>query len=86
MISCFVPQAFFGLNELAMQLIEIRTTDIAQLHPLEVIPDALIGIEIRRIAGQLLQMQAFGRPALEKVLDLVSAVNGRAIPDEHDLA
>ena len=59
-----------------MHLIEIATTAIAQLHPLEVIPDALIGVEIRRIAGQLLQLQTFGRPALEKVLNLVSAVNG----------
>ncbi len=31
-------------------------------------------------------MQAFGRPALEKVLDLVSAVNGRAVPDKNNLA
>jgi len=28
----FVSQAFFGLNELTMQLIEIATTDIAQLY------------------------------------------------------
>jgi hypothetical protein len=31
-------------------------------------------------------MQAFGRPTLEKVFDLVSPMDGRAIPDEHDLA
>jgi hypothetical protein len=52
----FVAQAFFCLNELAVQLIEIGTTDIAQLNPLEIIPDALIGIQIGGIAGQLLQM------------------------------
>jgi len=74
------------MNELAMQLIEIGTTEIAQLHPLEVILDALIGVEIGGIAGQLFQMQPFGRPSLEKGLDLVSPVNRRAIPDEDDLA
>ena len=31
-------------------------------------------------------MQTFGRLSFEKLLDLVSAVDGRAIPDEHDLA
>ena|SRR2546426_11118192 len=31
-------------------------------------------------------MQAFGGPSLEKVLDFVSPVDGRAVPDEDDLA
>jgi len=33
-----VPQAFFGLHERALRLIQIGTTDIGQLHALEVIP------------------------------------------------
>ena len=82
----FVAQTFFGFDELTIQLIEIETTDIAQLHSLEIVPDALIGVEIGSIARQLFQMQAFGRSPLEKVLDLVSAMNRRAVPDEHNLA
>ncbi len=81
-----MPQALFGLNELALQLIEIGTTDITQLYALEVIPDALIWVEIRSIARKLFQMQAFGRPALEKVFDLVSAMDRRPIPNHHQLA
>ena len=64
----FVAQAFFGLNELAMQLIEIATTDIAQLHTLEVIPNAFIGIEIRSITGKLFEMQAFSCPSAAESL------------------
>ena len=82
----FVPQAFFSLNELALQLLEIATTDIAQLHALEIIPDALIRVEIRGVARQLFQLQAFGRSSLEKVLDLVSPMNRRAVPDHYNLA
>jgi hypothetical protein len=52
----FVSQALFGANNLTIQVVEIGTTDIAQFNPLEIIPDALIGIEVRGIAGQLLQM------------------------------
>src|SRR3989442_13720 len=81
----FVGQTFFGLDEFARQLIEIGTTDITQLHSLEIVPDPLIRVEIGGIAGQLFQMQPFGRSSLEKGLDLVRPVNRRAIPDEDDL-
>ena len=67
-------------------MIQVGAANIAQLDTLEIIPDALIRIEVGRISGQLLQMQAFGRSPLEKVFDLMSAVNGRAIPNEHNLA
>src|SRR5256885_10757513 len=53
----FVPQAFFCLNELSLQLIQIGAADIAQLHSLEVIPNPLIRVEIRGVAGKLFQMQ-----------------------------
>jgi len=69
-----------------MQLIEIGTTDITQLHALEVIPDALIRVEIRGIARKLFEMQAFGGSSLEKIFDLVSPMDGRPVPDQHDLA
>src|SRR5713101_3326400 len=69
-----------------MQLIQIGTADIAQLHSLEIIPDALIWVQIRGVARQLFQLQTFGRPSLEKVFDLVPAMDRRAIPNQQDLA
>ena len=65
-------------------MIEIGTTDIAQFDPLEVIPDAFIRIEIRGIAGQLLQMQSLGSPAFQEGFDLLGAVDGRAVLNEQD--
>jgi hypothetical protein len=67
-----------------MQVVQISTTDIAQLHPFEVIPNALVRVKIRSRAGKLFQMQAFSRSSLEKVLDLLTTMNRRAIPDEQD--
>ncbi len=61
----FVTQALSSANELRLQVIQVGAANIAQLDALEIIPDALIRIEVGRIPGQLLQMQAFGRSPLE---------------------
>jgi len=45
----FVSQTLFGANDLAVQLLQIGTTDIAQFDPLEIVPDALVGVEIGSI-------------------------------------
>jgi hypothetical protein len=82
----FVAQALFGAHDLAVQVRQVNTTEIAQLNTLEIIPDAFIRVEIGGIAGQLLKVQAFGCPTLEKVFERVRPMDGRAIPDEHDLA
>ena len=63
-----VPQALFGSNEHLMELIQIGTADIAQLHALEIIPDALIWVQIRGVTWQLFQMQAFGRASAAESL------------------
>ena len=81
-----VAQPLPGADEFRLQMRQIATTDIAQFHPLEIIPDALVGIEIRRIARQLLEMEPFGCARLEKRLDGLGAMNRRAIPDQQDLA
>ncbi len=76
-----MPQAFSGANEGNGQVIEVRAADIAQLDTLEVIPDALVRIQVGSIARELFQMQALGGPSLEKVLDLMSSMGRRAIPN-----
>ncbi len=63
-----MAQALSGPNELRLQVVQIGAADVAQLDTLEVIPDALIGVEIGGIAGQLLQMQTFGGPAAAESL------------------
>lgn len=69
-----------------MQVIPSGATDIAQLDAREVIPDALIRIEVRGIAGQLLSMQPVRRSCLEEVLDLLAAMERRTIPAHEDFA
>ena len=58
-----MPQALSGSYEFGGQVLQVATADIAQLYPFEVIPEALVGVEIGGIARQLFQMQALSRPA-----------------------
>ena len=62
------------------------TTHVAQLYPLEVIPDALVVVEIVCLAGKLFRVHPFGRPSLEKIFDPLPAMDRQAVPDHHQFA
>src|SRR5438270_679726 len=65
---------------------QITTTDIPQLDVFEVGPDPLIGVEIKRIARQRLQMDALCPALPQELLDHLAAMNGRAIPEDQERA
>src|SRR5262249_17650472 len=56
----------------------IAAADLGQLHALHVVPDALIAVQVGRVAGQLLQVHPFGRPAAQDVFDRLPAMDKRA--------
>ncbi len=68
------------------QVAQTGAADIGQFDALQVVPDALIRIEIRRVAGQLLQLQALGRPGAQEIFDGLPMMNRGAIPDDQQLA
>ena|SRR6516165_6550489 len=68
------------------QLGQICGADVAQLDPLQVVPDALIRVQVWRIAGEALQVQALGRPRCEEVLDRLAMMDRRAVPDDDQLS
>jgi hypothetical protein len=57
------------------------TDDILQLHPFQVVPDPLIGVQLGGIGWQLLQMDSLPSRAGQEGFDLLAAVDGAAIPD-----
>ena len=69
-----------------MEMRPVNTTDVAQLHALELLPDALIRVQLRGIRRQALQMQALGCAVGQEGPDDLTAVNRRAIPDKHQPA
>src|SRR5918992_2925023 len=59
------------------------TDNILQLHPLQVVPDPLIRVQLGSIGGQLLQMDSLPSRAGQEGFDRLAPVDGAAIPDDH---
>src|SRR5437763_3285083 len=59
---------------------------ILQFDMLEILPDPLVRIEIGRIAGQSLQMDAMGTTCGEKVFNRLPTMNRGSIPHNQQLA
>jgi hypothetical protein len=75
-----VAQALLGTAHCDGKRGQVRTTTVAQLDPLEVAPDPLVRIKLRRIAGQLLQVQAFASTLAQELFDGLAAMDGRPVP------
>ncbi len=57
--------------EFQARLLQITAAEVSHLHPLHVAPDALFGVQLRRVAGEALQVDACRRPVAEELLDLL---------------
>lgn len=71
-----MAKAFFRPHESLAQVREMRATQVFQLPAFEQVPDALLRVEVRSIAGKTLQMESLGRTTSEKLLDDLGAVDG----------
>jgi len=79
--TAFVAHPLFGAAQGQTQRRHLRTADVAQFDPLEIIPQAFDGIEVGGVGWQLLQMQPLGRFPSKEVLDGLAAMNRRSIPN-----
>ena len=67
-----------------MQMRDVEAAQVAQLHPFELLPEALIGVQLWGIGRQALQMQSLRRAIGQECLDDLTAMDGGAIPqDDH---
>jgi hypothetical protein len=82
----FAAHAPGGQPHLALELIQAGTAPVAQFHPLQMGPDPLVRVQVRRVAGQSLQPDAVGAAVRQKLLDRLAPMNGRAIPQDQELA
>jgi hypothetical protein len=81
-----VSEAGSGEAKVASEMGEGLTADVAQLHVLEIVPDALVWIEVWSVARKLLQADALGAAVCQEVLDRLATVDRRAVPDDQELA
>lgn len=75
-----------GEAEVTSELSEVLAADIAQLDALEVVPDALVRVQIWSVAGELFQADAAGTTLGQEVLDRLAAMDGSTIPDDQEFA
>jgi hypothetical protein len=71
---------------LSSEVIEILTTKIGKFAMFEVMPDALIGVEVRGIGGQSFEMDTLGSAIRQKLFNGLAAMNRCAIPNDQELA
>src|SRR5260370_14787156 len=81
-----VAQALFGAAQRTGQLGQVAAALVAQLDPLEGVPDALVRSELGGVARQLLQVQSRGGARPQEVFDGLAAMDRRPVPDDQQLA
>ena len=75
-----------GKPEVAAEMVDGRAAEVPQLDVLEVLPDALVRVEVRGVAGELLQADALGGALHQEVLDRLATVDRGAVPEDQELA
>src|SRR5258706_1532969 len=80
-----VAQPLLGPAQSQGQFGPVMAAEIGEFNALAVVPDALVRVQIGRIAGQALEVQPLGGPASQEVLDGVPQVNRRPVPDHEQL-
>lgn len=81
-----MAKPFLGLAEFGMELGQMLTGEVLEFHSFEVVPDAFVGIHLRSIGGQSLQLEPRGCAGGQKVLDHVAAMDGSSVPEYQELS
>lgn len=79
-------EATDGKSQFPAQLVPVTAAAVGKLASLEQVPDSFVGVELRSVAGQAFEVEAYGGPGDEEVLDGAAAMNHRSIPDDRQLA
>ena len=72
-------------TETLVEIVQIGAAQVPPLNTFEIGPDALIRVKIGRVAWQLLQAQPPGATLAQEVLDGLTAMDRRSIPDHQQL-
>lgn len=75
-----------GQAQCSVQMAQGGTAQIPQLDPFQVVPDALIGIQIRRVAWQDLKLEACRATGRQERLHRLAMMDGSTVPDHQQLA
>lgn len=77
----FVAKPRNGEAQFTAKMTQVGAADVAQLDPFQILPDALIRVEVGGVARQLLKMHTLCATLGQEVLDGLAAMNGGAVPN-----
>src|ERR671914_2548518 len=80
-----VPEAFFSLAQLIVEMGDTLAAKVLQLHPFQVVPDSFRWVQFWSIARKLLQVNPLGRTPSQVVLHPTAPVDRRPIPEHQQL-
>jgi hypothetical protein len=72
-----VPEAVGGLAHLIVEMGHALAAKVLQFHSFQVVPDSLGGVQLWRVARQLLQVHPVGGTVTQILLDYPAPVDGR---------
>ena len=80
------PQTPEGEAEFPAEFSQILAAAVPEFNALEVVPDTLVGIEVRGIGWQACEMEPLRCTASEEVLDRLAAMDWCTVPDDEQVA
>jgi hypothetical protein len=81
-----MPEPLLGTQQFGGELLEIVSAKVLEFASLQQIPHSFLWVQLRGVAGQLLQMDALSSAVSQKILHRLTPVNGSPIPDDQQLA
>jgi hypothetical protein len=81
----FVAEPLLGTAQRPAAGREVSAAAGRQLDPLQVLPDPLGRVEVRRLARELLEVEALGGSTAPEVVARLAARTGRAVPEDKEL-
>ena len=81
-----MAEASGGEAKLASEVAEGLAADVAEFDVLEIVPDALVRVEVRSVARERLQVEAASTALSQEVFDGLATMDGSAVPDDQELA
>ncbi len=81
-----MPEPFLGAHQLGAELTKVGSTKVFEFAPFEQIPHPFLWIQLRRVARQTLQMNAFGSRGRQKIFDHVTPMNSGTVPNDQQFA
>lgn len=86
MIAVLMSQTIGSFAQFGAQVRQVQAADIGEFDVLEIAPDAFIGVEVGRVAGQTFQVDTLRAALGQEVAQGGAVMSGQTLPGHQQLA